>query len=688
MAQAPRDRIRALRELIAHHDRRYHGEDRPEIPDAEYDALKRELAGLEAAHPQLADAASPTQQVGARPAAGFAVVHHAVPMLSLSNAFSEQEVRDFVRRIEEKLDVQEPHFSAEVKLDGLAVNLRYVDGEFTQGATRGDGAAGEEVTANLRTVKDVPARLKGRGWPRVLEVRGEIYMPRAAFERYNEQARAGSDKVLANPRNGAAGSLRQQDPAVTARRPLAFFAYGIGEVQGKLPDTHSEQLTSLAKWGFPVSPLNEVVQGAEGLLDYYRRIGAQRDDLPFDIDGVVYKLDAGSGQRAMGFVSRAPRWAIAHKYPAQEQSTVVEGIEIQIGRTGAATPVARLKPVQVAGVTVTNATLHNSDQIARLDVRVGDTVIVRRAGDVIPEVVSVITGRRPAGTKPWVMPASCPVCGSALVREEGAAVWRCTGELTCAAQRKEAIRHFASRRAMDIEGLGDRFIEELCLGGFVETVADLYALKLEDLLEMKRRADERDGRTPETARSGKVATRWAQNLIDAIDRSRQTTLPRFLFALGIGQVGEATAAQLAKQFGTLEALRKADAAALQATPDVGPIVAAQIEAFFANPRNGQVVDALLASGIRWPDVPRPVAAEQPLAGKTIVLTGTLAAMTREEAGERLQALGAKVSGSVSRKTHYVVAGEQAGSKLTRAQELGVPVLDETGLGQLLSGRLP
>jgi len=689
MAATPRSRIRALRELIAGHDRRYHAEDAPAIPDAEYDALKRELEALEAAHPELASSDSPTQQVGARPAPGFSVVRHAVPMLSLSNAFSEEEVQDFVRRIEEKLDVQAPRFSAEVKLDGLAVSLRYVDGMFVQGATRGDGAAGEDVTPNLRTVSDVPAKLSGRGWPRVLEVRGEIYMPRAGFERYNEQARASGGKVLANPRNGAAGSLRQLDPAVTARRPLAFFAYGVGEVeQGALPDTHSGQLAAIARWGFPVSPLNEVVQGVDGLLDYFARIGAQRDGLPFDIDGVVYKLDEGAGQRAMGFVSRAPRWALAHKYPAQEQSTVVEAIEIQIGRTGAATPVARLTPVQVAGVTVTNATLHNADQIARLDVRVGDTVIVRRAGDVIPEVVSVIADRRPRRTRPWVMPAQCPVCGSALVREEGAIVWRCSGELTCPAQRKEAIRHFASRRAMDIEGLGDRFIEELCMLGYVQSVADLYRLKLDDLLQMKQRADERDGTTPATVRSGKVATRWAENLIAAIDRSRETTLPRFLFALGIGQVGETTAATLARHFGTLEALRAADVDALQAAPDVGPIVATQIATFFGNARNNAVVDALLAAGIHWPEVPRPAAAEQPLAGKTIVLTGTLSGLTRDAASERLEALGAKVSGSVSRKTHYVVAGAEAGSKLVKAQELGVPVLDEAGLQQLLAGRLP
>jgi DNA ligase (NAD+) len=689
MAASPRERIEALRELIAYHDQRYFAEDRPEIPDAEYDALKRELLELEAAYPELASADSPTQRVGARPAPGFAVVHHAVPMLSLSNAFSDEEVRDFVRRIEEKLGVSSPRFSAEVKIDGLAVNLRYVDGVLVQGATRGDGTAGEDVTANLRMVRAVPRKLEGSGWPKVIDVRGEIFMPRKQFEEYNERARATGGKVLANPRNGAAGSLRQLDPAVTASRPLAFIAYGVGEVQGgTLPDSHSAQLAQLRRWGLPVSDLSEVVEGADGLLDYYRRIGERRDSLPFDIDGVVYKLDDVAGQKAMGFVSRAPRWAIAHKFPAQEQSTVVEAIDIQIGRTGAATPVARLKPVQVAGVTVTNATLHNADQVARLDVRVGDTVIVRRAGDVIPEVVGVIKSRRPKGSRPWKMPTSCPVCGSALVREEGAAVWRCSGELACPAQRKEAIRHFASRRAMDIEGLGERYIEELCALGYVDSVADLYKLKLEDLLEMKRRADERDGRTPETVKSGKVATRWAQNLIDAIDRSRETTLPRFLFALGIGQVGEATAMALAKQFGSLEALRRASIEQLQATPDVGPVVAAQIAAFFANERNNKVVDELLKAGIHWPDVPRPSSTGQPLAGKTIVLTGTLAGMTRDEATEKLTALGAKVAGSVSRKTSYVVAGEEAGSKLARARELGVPVLDEAGLMQLLAGRLP
>jgi DNA ligase (NAD+) len=781
----PAARIRELRGQIEHHNRRYHTNDAPEITDAEFDALMRELQQLEAAHPELATPDSPTQRVGSAPSAKFAEVRHAVSMLSLSNAFSDEEVHDFVRRIEEKLDVQAPKFSAEPKLDGLAISLRYVDGLFVQGATRGDGATGEDVTANLRTVNEIPLQLQGKGWPRVLEVRGEVYMPRAAFEKYNERARVNGDKVLANPRNGAAGSLRQLDPRITARRPLAFFAYGLGEVQGgPMPDSHAAQLALLARWGFPVSPLNEVVQGAAGLLGYYRRIGAARNTLPFDIDGVVYKLDDGAGQREMGFVSRAPRWALAHKYPAQEQSTRVEAIDIQIGRTGAATPVARLAPVRVAGVVVTNATLHNADQVARLDVRVGDTVIVRRAGDVIPEVVAVVTSA-PRGAHPWVMPANCPVCNSELVREEGEAAWRCSGELSCPAQRKETIRHFASRRAMDIEGLGERFIEDLSDLGYVESVADLYRLKLEDLLEMRRRADERDGTTPETVKSGKVATKWAENLIAAIDHSRAAQLGRFLFALGIEQVGESTAAAVAKWFGDIELIRRLPWPLFKRVPDVGDEVARSLGHFFDQKGNQKVLDRLFDPGAGRPGVhitdthaPEPklraeldlatlladlsipkltairaaqlaaalpsgdailessaaqleaaglpaevaqsVAAwlktranakllraadalrrellsltplpsagpAMPLDGKTVVLTGTLESMTRDAASEQLVALGAKVAGSVSKKTHYVVAGADAGSKLAKARELGVPVLDEQGLQQLLAGKLP
>ncbi|MET0282185.1 MAG: NAD-dependent DNA ligase LigA [Steroidobacteraceae bacterium] len=780
MSGKVRLRAQQLRQQIQHHNERYHGQDNPEITDAQFDALVRELQALEAAHPELAAADSPTQRVGAAPSGRFAEVRHAVPMLSLGNAFSDEEVQDFVRRITQRLGESAPRFSAEPKLDGLAINLRYVDGQFIQGATRGDGASGEDVTANLRTIAVLPQRLAGKGWPRVLEVRGEVYMPRADFERYNEQARASGGKVLANPRNGAAGSLRQLDAHVTAQRPLAFFAYGLGEVQGRLPDTHSAQLAKLAQWGLPVSPLNEVVEGADGLLDYYRRIGARRDALPFDIDGVVYKLDAVAGQLEMGFVSRAPRWALAHKFPAQEQSTRIEAIEIQIGRTGAATPVARLSPVQVAGVTVTNATLHNADQIARLDVRVGDTVIVRRAGDVIPEVVSVLAAQRPAGTQPWTMPANCPVCGSQIVREEGAAVWRCSGELTCPAQRKEAIRHFASRRAMDIDGLGDRFIEDLSDLGYLESVADLYQLRLQDLLEMKRRVDERDGTTPATVKSGKVATRWAENLIAAIDHSREAQLARFLFALGIEQVGESTAKALAVWFGDLQVIRRLPWPLFQEVPDIGMEVARSLGHFFDQRGNQQVIDKLLQRGVRIADthpplaklrtgltlqalletlqiprltamraaqlaaafasaeailqatpqqlrdsglpadavtalqawlksrtnagllracamaqaqllalLPEPAAqAAAPLEGKTVVLTGTLLALTREAATEQLAALGAKVAGSVSRRTDYLVAGAEAGSKLAKAQELGVRVLDEAGLQLLLQGKLP
>ena len=737
----------------------------------------RELESLEAAHPELRTADSPTQRVGNAPSAAFAEVRHALPMLSLGNAFSDEEVADFVRRIEQTLDVEAPAFSVEPKLDGLAISLRYEDGRFVQGATRGDGATGEDVTANLRTVKAIPLSLRGRDWPKVLEVRGEVYMPLAAFKAYNARALADGGKVLANPRNGAAGSLRQLDPRITAQRPLAFYAYGIGVVEGiELPATHSATLARLREWGFPVSAESRVVRGLDGLLGYYRDVGARRDALAFDIDGVVYKLDDYAGQRELGFVSRAPRWAIAHKFPAQEQATVLEGIDIQIGRTGAATPVARLRPVHVAGVVVTNATLHNADQIARLDVRIGDTVIVRRAGDVIPEIVRVVPEHRPADAAPWAMPTQCPVCGSEIVREEGEAAWRCSGELSCPAQRKEAIRHFASRRAMDIEGLGDRYIEDLSDLGYVASVADLYRLTVHDLVEMKRRADERDGTTPETVKAGKVATKWADNLIEAIDRSRATTLERFLFALGIQHVGEATAKALAMWFGDLETIRRLPWPLFKRVPDVGGEVARAIGHFLDQPGNQQVIDALLARGVVVTDAHAPspklrdgldlatllvdleipkvtrIRAEQlaaafptvaalldapqhsfvtaglpaesaqalaswlevdsnaallaaagdalarlhaltpaatdaatgPLDGQTAVLTGTLATMTRDEARARLEALGAKVSGSVSKKTAFVVAGEAAGSKLDKANELGVPVWDEAQLVAFLA----
>ncbi len=779
-------RAAKLRAQIEQANYRYHVLDDPDITDAEYDRLMRELEALETEHPALASPDSPTRKVGARAQGGFAEVRHAIPMLSLGNAFEQdgdsdrerfREVAEFERRIEQTLDRREPLFSVEPKLDGLAISLRYEHGVFVQGATRGDGETGEDVTANLRTVRAIPLHLRGTGWPDVLEVRGEVIMLHKDFEAFNAYARKHGEKPLANPRNGAAGSLRQLDPAVTAKRRLSFFAYAIGVVEGgELPPTHSATLRQLREWGFPVSPEVGTARGFDGLIAYYRRIGAKRDSLPYDIDGVVYKLDDYEGQREMGFVSRAPRWAIAHKFPAQEQTTVVEAIEIQIGRTGAATPVARLKPVQVAGVTVTNATLHNADQVARLDVRVGDTVIVRRAGDVIPEVVRVMPELRPPHTHPWHMPARCPVCGSELLREEGEAAYRCSGGLVCAAQRKEALIHFASRRAMDIEGLGERFAEALVELEIVHSPADLYGLGVDDFVEMKRRIDERDGTTPETVKAGKVATKWAENLVAGIEASRRTTLARFLFALGIMHIGESTAKTLAAWLGRLDFVRSTPAAVLRVLPDIGGEVATSIAGFFAQAGNEQVVDALLEAGITFSDegapspqlrqrldlgvllgmahvnklgpksctllaqhfptldqllaggpahwitagVPQAAAtslqnhladpaalaalreaeaamqrllaaiphtakaATAPLEGQTFVLTGTLASLSRDEAKDRLEALGAKVSGSVSKKTSVVVAGEAAGSKLDKAQELGVPVWDEAQLLGLLA----
>ncbi|KRD39615.1 aromatic ring-opening dioxygenase LigA [Lysobacter sp. Root916] len=767
-------RAAVLRQQLEDANYRYHVLDDPSIPDAEYDRLLRELDQLEAAHPELLTPDSPTQRVGNAPSSAFAEVRHAIPMLSLGNAFSDEEVADFERRIEERLERSSPSFSVEPKLDGLAISLRYEHGRFVQGATRGDGATGEDVTANLRTVKAIPLQLRGKGWPDVLEVRGEVYMPLAAFKAYNERALKDGGKVLANPRNGAAGSLRQLDPRITAQRPLAFYAYAVGIVEGyELPATHSATLAQLREWGFPVSAESDVVAGTQGLLGYYRRIGEKRDKLPFDIDGVVYKLDDYAGQREMGFVSRAPRWAIAHKFPAQEQATTVESIEINVGRTGAVTPWALMAPVQVGGVVVTRATLHNADQVARLDVRNGDTVIVRRAGDVIPEVVRVVIEQRPPGTRAWAMPETCPQCGSELVREEGEVVWRCSGELICPAQRKEAIIHFASRRAMDIEGLGERYVEVLSDLGYVQSVADLYKLGLDDLLEMKRRADERDGTTPETVKAGKVATKWADNLIEAIDHSRATTLERFLFALGIQHVGESTAKALAVWFGDLALIRHLPWPMFKRVPDIGGEVARSLGHFLDQPGNQQVIDDLLARGVtitdtheptpklapdlnlatllvdmeipkvtriraeqlaaafadaaklaaapehayvtaglpadsaqafalwrddadnaallqrvgaalaqlqaRLPDAAAAAAAAGPLDGQTAVLTGSLSALSRDQAKDHLEALGAKVAGSVSKKTSFVVAGEAAGSKLDKAQELGVPIWDEAQL---------
>ena len=681
LSQRHADLVARIRE--ANH--RYYVLDDPHLADADYDVLLRELEALEAAHPQLITPDSPTQRVGSTPSGKFAPVAHAAPMLSLANAFSDEEVAEFVARIVKETGDAQPLFSAEPKLDGLAISLRYEAGLFVRGATRGDGATGEDVTANVRTVKSIPLRLRGAA-PAVLEVRGEIVMPKAAFEQYNAWALANGHRLLANPRNGAAGSLRQLDPRITAQRPLAFFAYALGEMRGgTLPPTHSQTLQWLRELGFPVSAEVTVAEGLDGLLAYYRAIGARRDALPYDIDGVVYKLDHFDRQRAMGFVSRAPRWALAHKFPAQEASTRVISLDINIGRTGAATPGVLMEPVQVGGVVVSKATLHNADQVARLDVRVGDTIIVRRAGDVIPEVVRVVEAERPLDERglplhpPFVMPAHCPVCGSAIESEGEEVVARCTGGLYCPAQRVQALFHFASRRAMDIEGLGERLIEALVEFDAVRTVADLYTLTVADLLAMKRHADERDGSVPETVKAGKIASKWAQNLIDAIDASRNTTLERVLYALGIRDVGESTAKTLARHFGALEPLMHASEEQLRQVPDVGPVVAARIAHFFGEAHNREVIAALRANGVRWPEGAPKRSDDGPLAGKTLVLTGGLASMSRDEAGDRLEALGAKVSGSVSKKTAIVIAGQAAGSKLAKAQELGVEIWDETAL---------
>ena len=684
------ERILQLRKIIEDANYQYHVLDQAQIPDVEYDLLVRELEVLEKQNPELVTADSPTQRVGATALKQFAQVQHEVAMLSLNNGFSDDEISDFVKRITDTLNITNPGFSVEPKLDGLAISLRYEQGLFVQGATRGDGATGEDVTTNLRTIKAIPLRLRGNA-PEVLEVRGEVYMPRAEFEAFNQHARERGEKPLANPRNGAAGSLRQLDSKITALRPLSFYAYGLGKVTGwRQPATHSEMLQCLKALGLPVSPEVATAYGANGLLLYFKNIGELRDQLPYDIDGVVYKLDRYDQQNAMGFVSRAPRWAIAHKFPAQEQLTTVEAIDLQVGRTGAITPVARLKAVNVAGVVVTNATLHNADQIARLDVRVGDTVIVRRAGDVIPEVVNVMLAKRPLQTsgepihEPFRFPSVCPACGSDAVREEGEAVLRCTGGLFCQAQRTQALIHFSSRRAMDIDGLGDRIIEALVDFGYLKSVADLYSLALDDLLEMKRRGDERDGNTPETVKQGKVATKWADNILSAIARSKNTTLERLLFALGIRDVGESTAKVLAKFFGALAPIMQADLDTLIQVPDVGPIVAKRIVNFFNETHNREVIESLRAAGVQWSEGAPQRSAEGPLVGKIIVLTGGLSSMSRDEAGDKLEALGAKVAGSVSKKTSIVIAGEAAGSKLEKAKELGIEVWDENQLIDFLA----
>jgi DNA ligase (NAD+) len=665
---SPEVEIQRLRDEIRYHDYQYYVLDTPSIPDSEYDKLFRHLQALELAHPELVTPDSPTQRVGGSPLKAFDAVTHRLPMLSLSNAFEEDELAAFDKRIRDSLDVSEVAYAFEPKFDGLAITLTYEHGRFVQGATRGDGYTGENVTNNLRTIRAIPQVLHTAHPPSLLEVRGEVLILKRDFERLNREQEAKGEKLFANPRNAAAGSLRQLDSNITATRPLTFFAYGIGETEGVANfTTHSEAMDYLAALRLPVCAERGVVKGLKGLLAYYADIGARRNNLPFDIDGVVYKVNAIGLQRSLGFVSRAPRWAIAHKFPAQEALTEVVDITVQVGRTGAITPVARLKPVFVGGVTVTNATLHNEDEVRRKDVRIGDTVSVRRAGDVIPEVVAVVTERRPADARIFEMPTACPVCGSHIIRQADEAVARCSGGLFCSAQRKQAILHFASRRAMDIEGLGDKLVDQLVDADLVHTLADIYRLDVATLAGLER-----------------MAEKSAQNIVDALAKSRQTTLARFIYALGIRNVGEATAKDLARYFGNLEALMQADIAMLQAVPDVGPIVAESIREFFSEPHNREVIEHLVQCGIHWQESAGQSTVTGHLAGKVFVLTGTLPALSRDDAKALIESAGGKVSGSVSKKTDFVVAGEDAGSKLVKAQELGITVIDEAGLLSMLS----
>jgi DNA ligase (NAD+) len=679
------ERAAALRAEIERHNHAYYVLDAPTIPDAEYDRLFRELQGLEQQYPELLTADSPTLRVGGAPLKEFPPCLHGVPMLSLNNAFSAAEVEAFDQRVRDGLEaIVAPQgdflrgavdYAVEPKFDGLAISLTYEDGIFTRGATRGDGTTGEDVTPNLRTLRCLPLRLAGSGWPPLIEIRGEVLMYRQAFAELNARQRERGDKEFANPRNAAAGSLRQLDSKITASRPLSFFAYGVGAGAEQLAiGTHDELMGLLASWGFPVAVERRVVRGAEGLLAYYDEIAGKRPNLPYDIDGVVYKVNALAAQARLGFVSRAPRFAIAHKFPAEEALTEVLGIDVQVGRTGAITPVARLRPVFVGGVTVTNATLHNEDEVRRKDVRVGDTVIVRRAGDVIPEVVAIVPERRPTRDlfggeplhPPFELPKICPECGSTVTRGSDEAVARCTGGLYCPAQRKQALLHFAARRAMDIEGLGDKLVDQLVDAGLVHSPADLYALSVETLAGLER-----------------MGEKSARNLLAAIEESRRTTLARFIFALGIRNVGEATARDLARHFGTLDALLAADAASLQLGPDVGPIVAASIVAFLAEAHNREIIGRLRAAGVNWPEAGPTDNGPRIFSGKTLVLTGTLPTLRRDEAKALIEAAGGKVAGSVSKKTDFVVAGEEAGSKLEKALELGVRVIDEAELLKLL-----
>jgi len=676
-ARAAAERVRALREAIRAHDHAYYVLDAPTVSDAEYDALYRELAELEARHPELVALDSPTQRVGGQAVGAFAPVRHGVPMLSIRTETDTTAgaAAKFDARIRRELglpdDAAPVEYVAELKFDGLAISLRYERGVLAVAATRGDGEVGEDVTRNARTIRAIPQRLATDDPPEVLEVRGEVYMRRADFAALNERQRAAGGKPFINPRNTAAGAVRQLDPAMTAQRPLRFFAYGVGVTSGfALPATHAGLLQALRDFGLPVDANWRVACGAAELAVYYEDVARRRDALPFGIDGVVYKVNALASQRQLGFVTREPRWAVAHKFPAEEATTTVTGIEVQVGRTGAITPVARLAPVFVGGVTVTNATLHNEDEVRRKDVHVGDTVVVRRAGDVIPEVVRVLFERRPAHAQPFHLPAACPECDSAIVRLPDEAVARCSGGLVCPAQRKQALLHFAGRRAMDIEGLGERLVDQLVDAGLVRTPADVYALDAARFAGMERMAD-----------------KSAANVVAAIERSKDATLARFVFALGIRHVGEATARDLARHFGSLDALIAADEATLQEVPDVGPVLAESIAQFFGEPHNRQVIAALRAAGVRWNEhSPQPSAAAGPLAGKTVVLTGTLPTLSRDEAKALVESAGGKAAGSVSKKTDFVVAGAEAGGKLDRARELGIPILGEDELRALVASR--
>ena len=665
------EKLTQLRTTLRHHEFLYHVMDAPEVPDAEYDRLMRELRALEEAHPELVTPDSPTQRVGAAPLTEFSQVRHEVPMLSLDNVFDEASFLAFNKRVQDRLKSTDALvYCCELKLDGLAVSLLYGNGLLVRAATRGDGTTGEDITLNVRTIRAIPLKLRGDNIPARLEVRGEVFLPQAGFEKINEEARRTGGKVFANPRNAAAGSLRQLDPRVTAKRPLTFFCYGVGLLEGgELPRSHMERLQQFKAWGLPVSERIRLVKTPEEVLAFYHQVEADRPTLGFDIDGVVIKVDSLELQEQLGFVARAPRWAVAFKFPAQEQLTTVRDVEFQVGRTGAITPVARLEPVQVAGVLVSNATLHNADEIARLGLRIGDKVVIRRAGDVIPQVVNVVLSERPEETRPVVFPAQCPVCGSDVERVEGEAVTRCTGGLICGAQRKEALKHFVSRRAMDVDGMGDKIIDQLVEKEYVHTPADLFRLTAGKLTGLDR-----------------MGPKSAQNLVNALEKAKETTFARFLYALGIREVGEATAAGLAAHFGTLEALINASIDDLQKVPDVGIVVATHVFNFFEEESNRAVIRDLTEEvGIHWP-APQVVKAEEidsPFAGKTVVLTGTLSQMSRDDAKARLAALGAKVSGSVSKKTDLLIAGEAAGSKLAKAQELGIEVIDEAEMLRLL-----